>query len=97
MAKGALLSFAAAIVLGALFWAVGKGQMGYGFAFSVDIGSDRELSDPNPDGQEGFDPGDAYRTDAPAGSIAGASSATMAQSCRSAWSAILGASKQRSA
>jgi len=28
--------------------------------FSLDIGSDKELSDPNMDGDEGFDPGDVY-------------------------------------
>jgi len=28
--------------------------------FSLDIGSDKELSDPNVDGDEGFDPGDVY-------------------------------------
>ncbi|MBN2474624.1 MAG: hypothetical protein JXB62_08445 [Pirellulales bacterium] len=31
------------------------------FEFSVDIGSDAELSDPNADGNEGFDPGDVYQ------------------------------------
>ena len=30
------------------------------FEFSVDIGSDTELSDPQMDGDEGFDPGDVY-------------------------------------
>ncbi|HUU84067.1 MAG TPA: S8 family serine peptidase [Phycisphaerae bacterium] len=30
------------------------------FEFSLDIGSDREMSDPNMDGDEGFDPGDVY-------------------------------------
>ncbi len=33
---------------------------GYALEFSVDIGSDRELSDPFMDGDEGFDPGDVY-------------------------------------
>jgi len=36
------------------------GQAPYLFEFSVDIGSDTELSDPNVDGDEGFDPGDVY-------------------------------------
>ncbi|MBN1639384.1 MAG: hypothetical protein JW866_10475, partial [Ignavibacteriales bacterium] len=31
------------------------------FYFSLDIGSDTELSDPNADGDEQFDPGDIYR------------------------------------
>jgi hypothetical protein len=30
------------------------------FEFSTDIGSDAELSDPTPDGNEAFDPGDSY-------------------------------------
>lgn len=32
----------------------------YVLEFSLDIGSDVELSDPNADGDEGFDPGDVY-------------------------------------
>ncbi len=32
----------------------------YQIEFSVDIGGDTELSDPNADGDEGFDPGDVY-------------------------------------
>ena len=32
----------------------------YLFEFSLDIGSDTELSDPVPDGNEAFDPGDVY-------------------------------------
>ncbi len=36
-------------------------QSAYFFEFSVDIGSDSELSDPSVDGDEGFDPGDVYR------------------------------------
>lgn len=35
---------------------------GYHLTFSVDIGSDKELSDPLADGDEGMDPGDAYST-----------------------------------
>jgi hypothetical protein len=34
----------------------------YAPVFSLDIGSDHELSDPNADGNEGFDPGDLYFT-----------------------------------
>ena len=37
----------------------------YYFEFSVDIGSDTELSDPFVDGDEGFDPGDVYRWHGP--------------------------------
>jgi hypothetical protein len=33
----------------------------YVFEFSLDIGSDTEMSDPFRDGNEGFDPGDIYR------------------------------------
>ena len=33
------------------------------FVFSLDVASDTELSDPNKDGDEGFDPGDVYRGD----------------------------------
>ncbi len=33
--------------------------------FSVDIGGDAELSDPTPDGNEAFDPGDAYHWQGP--------------------------------
>ncbi|MHC4797219.1 MAG: hypothetical protein ACYTF1_11305, partial [Planctomycetota bacterium] len=33
--------------------------------FSLDIGSDTELSDPTPDGNEGFDPGDVYKVMGP--------------------------------
>lgn len=72
--KNVSISFTAALVLSAVLSTTSQGQLPRGFAFSVDIGSDRELSDPSPDGLEGFDPGDAYRTDALAGSIAGASS-----------------------
>ncbi len=32
----------------------------YTMEFSIDIGSDCELSDPNADGDEAFDPGDVY-------------------------------------
>jgi hypothetical protein len=35
------------------------------FEFSLDIGSDTELSDPFVDGDEGFDPGDVYRWQGP--------------------------------
>jgi len=35
-------------------------QGDYRFEFSIDIGSDTELSDPYADGDEGFDPGDVY-------------------------------------
>jgi serine protease len=37
-----------------------QGQGGELFEFSLDIGSDTELSDPFRDGDEGFDPGDVY-------------------------------------
>ena len=36
------------------------GSSDYAFEFSLDIGSDTELSDPFMDGDEGFDPGDVY-------------------------------------
>ncbi len=42
---------------------IANAQLGDGshlFEFSVDIGSDSELSDPNADGDEVFDPGDIY-------------------------------------
>ncbi len=32
----------------------------FAMEFSLDIGSDKEISDPNVDGDEGFDPGDVY-------------------------------------
>ena len=40
--------------------ALGQAAELYHFEFSVDIGSDSELSDPQVDGNEGFDPGDVY-------------------------------------
>jgi hypothetical protein len=40
--------------------------------FSLDIGSDAELSDPTPDGNEGFDPGDLYPWQGPALPLGGA-------------------------
>ena len=36
------------------------GTKSFQMEFSVDIGGDTELSDPNVDGDEGFDPGDVY-------------------------------------
>ncbi len=36
------------------------GNKTFQIEFSVDIGGDTELSDPTPDGNEGFDPGDVY-------------------------------------
>ncbi len=36
------------------------GNKTFQMEFSIDIGSDTELSDPNADGDEGFDPGDVY-------------------------------------
>jgi hypothetical protein len=35
-------------------------SQGYAFEFSLDIGSDTEMSDPFRNGNEGFDPGDVY-------------------------------------
>jgi len=47
-----------------LVWAVGMARAQqvepFEVQFSVDIGSDTELSDPQADGDEGFDPGDVY-------------------------------------
>ncbi|MGD8454113.1 MAG: GEVED domain-containing protein [Phycisphaerae bacterium] len=37
-----------------------EGPTDYAFEFSVDIGSDKEMSDPFIDGDEAFDPGDVY-------------------------------------
>jgi hypothetical protein len=69
MLKKVVLSLRIVFLSAAILLAMGKNQASFGFAFSLDIGSDSELSDPNNDGDEGFDPGDAYRSDAPGGSI----------------------------
>jgi hypothetical protein len=59
-AKGSLAL--AVVILGALACgAPAQAQpVDYVFEFSLDIGSDAELSDPFRDGNEGFDPGDVY-------------------------------------
>ena len=41
------------------------GSTDFMFEFSLDIGSDTELSDPFMDGDEGFDPGDVYSSQSP--------------------------------
>ena len=51
-----------ALLAAGLLAAAAPGLMAqhYAFEFSVDIGSDKELSDPFVDGDEAFDPGDVY-------------------------------------
>jgi len=54
---------AAMLLLLAVVTADAVAQQPFKLEFSVDIGSDTELSDPNRDGDEVFDPGDVYWND----------------------------------
>lgn len=55
-------SFLKSLIVAGLVAAVAPNlfAQNYRFEFSVDIGSDKELSDPFADGDEAFDPGDVY-------------------------------------
>lgn len=61
-------TFKVLLAVSLLAWVAGANtSLGQGttvttnFFFSVDIGSDKELSDPNVDGDEAYDPGDIYK------------------------------------